>query len=126
MSESAESVVRKFHTSWLRSDLDEVVSFLSDKAVYTDGPRGVYRGVDAIRAGLDVMLKMVPSTKVDIKTLVANAGTVMVERVDNFEIAGRPFAMEVAAAFEVDDDGRITRWHDYYDLRSIEDRIAAG
>jgi limonene-1,2-epoxide hydrolase len=49
----------------------------------------------------------------------------MVERVDNFEIAGRPFAMEVAAAFEVN-DGRITRWHDYYDLRSIADRIAAG
>jgi limonene-1,2-epoxide hydrolase len=126
VSESPESVVRKFHASWLRSDLDEVVGFFSDDAVYTDGPREVYRGIDAIRAGLDEMLRLVPSTKADIKTLVANAGTVMVERVDNFDIAGKPFAMEIAAAFEVDNDGRITRWRDYYDLRSIEDRIAAG
>ena len=126
MSESAESVVRRFHASWLQSDLDEVVSFLSDDAVYTDGPRGVHRGVDAIRAELDAALKLVPSTRVDIKALVADGSTVMVERVDNFDIAGKPFAMEIAAAFEVDNDGRIKRWRDYYDLRSIEDRIAAG
>jgi limonene-1,2-epoxide hydrolase len=126
VSDSAESVVRKFHAACLQSDLNELVSFFSDGAVYTDGPRGVHHGVDAIRAELAAMVKMVPSTVIDIKTLVANGGTVMVERVDNFEIDSRPFDLEVAAAFEVDDNGRITRWRDYYDLKSIADRTATA
>jgi limonene-1,2-epoxide hydrolase len=45
----------------------------------------------------------------------------MVERVDNFKIQGRPFDLEVAAVFNVDDNGRITRWRDYYDLKSLEE-----
>src|SRR6516162_6924802 len=85
MSESAETVVRKYLAAWKRSDLDELVSFISDDAVFTDGPRGVHHGIDAIRAELGTMVKVVPSTSVDIKKLVARGGTVMVERVDNFK-----------------------------------------
>jgi limonene-1,2-epoxide hydrolase len=126
VSGSAESVVRKFLAAWLESDLDELVSFFSQDAVYTDGPRGVHRGIDAIRAELAAMIKMVPSTAIDIKTLVANGGTVMTERVDNFQIAGTPLDLEVAAVFEIDDSGRITRWREYYDLKSIADRAATA
>jgi len=126
MSESAETVVRKYLAAWKRSDLDELVSFISDDAVFTDGPRGVHHGIDAIRAELETMVKVVPSTSVDIKKLVASGGTVMVERVDNFKLGGKPFDLEVAAVFDVDDNGRIKRWRDYYDLKSLEDRIASA
>ena len=126
MSESAETVVRKYLAAWKRSDLDELVSFISDDAVFTDGPRGVHHGIDAIRAELGTMVKVVPSTSVDIKKLVASGGTVMVERVDNFKLGGKPFDLEVAAVFDVDDNGRIKRWRDYYDLKSLEDRIASA
>ena len=126
MSESAETVVRKYLAAWKRSDLDELVSFISDDAVFTDGPRGVHHGIDAIRAELGVMVKVVPSTSVDIKKLVASGGTVMVERVDNFKLGGKPFDLEVATVFDVDDNGRIKRWRDYYDLKSLEDRIASA
>ena len=126
MSESAETVVRNYLAAWKRSDLDELVSFISDDAVFTDGPRGVHHGIDAIRAELETMVKVVPSTSVDIKKLVASGGTVMVERVDNFKLGGKPFDLEVAAVFDVDDNGRIKRWRDYYDLKSLEDRIASA
>ena len=126
MSESAETVVRKYLAAWKRSDLDELVSFISDDAVYTDGPRGVHHGIDAIRAELGPMVKIVPSTSIDIKKLVAEGGTVMVERVDSFKLGGKPFDLEVAAVFDVDDNGRIKRWRDYYDLKSLEDRITSA
>jgi len=126
MSESAETVVRKYLAAWKRSDLDELVSFISDDAVFTDGPRGVHHGIDAIRAELETMVKVVPSTSVDIKKLVASGGTVMVERVDNFKLGGKPFDLEVATVFDVDDNGRIKRWRDYYDLKSLEGRIASA
>jgi limonene-1,2-epoxide hydrolase len=87
MSDSAESVVRRFFDTWPRSDLDELVGYFSDDAVYTDGPRGTYRGIDTIRAELETMVQLVPSTTGDVKTLLASDGTVMVERVDVFQIA---------------------------------------
>jgi limonene-1,2-epoxide hydrolase len=63
--------------------------------------------------------------KIDIKTLVAGGSNVMVERVDSFQIGGKPFQMEVVGVFEVD-QGRIKRWRDYYDLKSITDQIEAA
>jgi limonene-1,2-epoxide hydrolase len=126
MSDSPEMVVRNFLAAWKRSDLDELVSFISEDAVYTDGPRGTHHGIDAIKAELQSMLKMTPSTIIDVKTLVADGATVMTERVDNFEVQGKPFGLEVAAVFEVDGNGRINRWREYYDLTSIQDRIAAA
>jgi len=126
VSDSAESVVRKFLGAWKRSDPDELVSFFSDDAVWTDSSRGVFRGIDAIRAELQSAVKMVPSVACDVKTLVANAGTVITERVDSFRVQGEPFDLEVAGVFEVDSNGgRINSWREYYDRKSIEDRLAS-
>ena len=126
MSDSAEQVVRKFMDTWPRSDVDEIVSFFSDDAVHTDGPRGTYRGVDAIKAELLSMLELVPSTTAHVNNLVASDGLVMVERVDDFEMMGKTFDVEIMGVFEVNGDGRITRWRDYYDMRSLEERVAAA
>jgi limonene-1,2-epoxide hydrolase len=42
--------------------------------------------------------------------------------VDNFEIGGEPFALEVVGVFETDNNGRIKRRRDYYDLQSIAEQ----
>lgn len=126
MGDSAESVVRKFMDTWPRGDLDEIVAFFSDDAVYTDGPRGTSRGAEAIRAEMSSTLEMVPSTTAEVKNLVASGELVMVERVDIFEMAGKTFDVEVTGVFEVDNEGRISRWRDYYDMRSLEERVAAA
>ncbi len=98
MSDSAETVVRNFLAAWKRSDLDELVSFISDDAVYTDGPRGTHRGFDAIKAELQSMVKMVPSTVIDVETLVANGNTVITERIDNFDYDLESMLNRIAAA----------------------------
>ena len=124
MTDSAE-VIRSFFATWPRSDVDELVGYFSDEAVYTDGPRGTHRGIDAIRAEFESTTQLVPSTTVDVKNLVVDGGTVMVERVDIFEMQGKTFEAEICGVFEID-DGLITRWRDYYDMRSLEERIAAA
>jgi limonene-1,2-epoxide hydrolase len=125
VTDLAESVVRNFMATWPRSDVDELMGFFNEDAVYTDGPRGTFRGIDTIKAELQSMVQMVPSTTADIKNLVVSDGTVMVERVDIFEMQGKSFDVEISGVFEVNDDGRITRWRDYYDMRSLEDQVAA-
>jgi limonene-1,2-epoxide hydrolase len=126
VSDSAEQVVRRFLAALKQSDVDELVSFFSDDAVWTDGPRGTYRGVDAIRAEIESQLQLVPSLTVEVKTLAATGGIVMVERADTFETLGKSFDLEVVGVFEIDGDGKIARLRDYYDLTSLTDRIAGA
>jgi limonene-1,2-epoxide hydrolase len=126
VSEAAEQVVRKFLAALKQSDVDELVSFFSTDAVWTDGPRGTHHGVDAIRAELETQTQLVPSVTVEVKNLVASGGTVMVERADIFETQGQSFDLEVVGVFELDGSGKIERLRDYYDLNSLMDRVAAA
>jgi len=126
VSEAAEQVVRRFLAALKRSDVNELVSFFGADAVWTDGPRGTYRGADAIRAEIEAQVQLVPSITVEVRNLVASGGTVTVERADVFEIQGKSFDLEVVGVFEVDGNGRIVRLRDYYDLNSLMDRIAAA
>ena len=126
MTDSAESVIRKFLASFPASDVDDVIGFFSDDAVYIDGPRGVHSGIDAIRTELQSQLAMVPNTTIDIKSLAGGGGSVLAERIDNCEIAGKTVRFECVGAFDVDSEGRITRWRDYYDLPTfVEQKTAA-
>jgi limonene-1,2-epoxide hydrolase len=124
MGESAASVVRAFLEAWKNPQIDDLMSFFGDDATYTDGPRGVFRGRDAIKSELEAQLRMGFCVQsLDVTSLVAERGTVMLERNDKFTVAGQPFAMELMAVFEVDPNGRIERWREYYDLKSATDPI---
>lgn len=125
VNDTPESVVRSYLAAWRNPVLDELASFFCDDAVYTDGPRGQHRGLAAIRSEFETGMSTFSGLKIDIKTLVAGGSNVMVERVDSFQIDGKPFQMEVVGVFEVD-QGRIKRWRDYYDLKSITDQIEAA
>jgi limonene-1,2-epoxide hydrolase len=126
MTDSAESVIRKFLASFPVSDVDEVIGFFSHDAVYIDGPRGVHSGIDAIRAELQSQLVMVPNTTVDVKSLAASGGSVLTERVDNCEIGGKTVGFECVGVFDVDSEGRITRWRDYYDFPTFVEQMTAA
>jgi limonene-1,2-epoxide hydrolase len=126
VADPPDSVVRKFFACFPRSDVDELVGFFSDDAVYIDGPRGVHNGIDAIKAEFWVTVGMVPSTAVTIGSLAVSGQTVLVERVDTFEIDGKPIDMEVMGALDVDGDGRIIRWRDYYDLPTLVEQVTAA
>jgi limonene-1,2-epoxide hydrolase len=105
--------VRNFLAAFADPKLDELVSFFSDDALFIDGPRGVHRGVDAIRSELESELAM-------------GFGNVMMEGTENYRIGGKPFSLEVMGSFHVDADGRITRWRYSYDLKSVTDQIEAA
>ena len=62
-------------------------------------PRGVHRGLEAIRIEFATQVAIVPSTTVDIKTLTTDRGAVMVEREERFVIEGKPIDREVVGVF---------------------------
>jgi len=121
----AEAVVRRYLAGWASPDPDKLVASFSDDAVYIDGPLATHQGKEAIDAEIHAQVKRFRGVVVDVTSLVSDGATVMTEEIDHFELAGRRFAMRVAGAFEVNSDGLITRWRQYYDRASISKEIEA-
>ncbi|MDT5120360.1 MAG: limonene,2-epoxide hydrolase [Mycobacterium sp.] len=71
-------------------------------------------------------MQVTPSLVVDMKTLVVDGATVFAERIDSFEVQGKWFGLEVVGVFELDGDGKIKRFRDYYDLQSLVDQVTAA
>jgi limonene-1,2-epoxide hydrolase len=94
--------------------------------VWVDGPQGVRRGAEAIKSELAAQLKAVGGVIVDVRSLLTEGGTVMVEQVSNSSIGGNSISTVVMAVFELDADGRIKQWREAYDLKSVIDQIEAA
>ena len=126
MSDPPESVVRRFFTAWVDPKPDELGSFFHDDAVWVDGPQGVRRGAEAIKAEIAAQLSAVGGATVEVKTILSDGRTVMVGQVSNSSIGGNPISAVVMAVFELDADGRITQWREAYDLKSMMNQIKAA
>jgi limonene-1,2-epoxide hydrolase len=126
VSGSPESVVRQFLAAWSDPRADELASFLNDEAVWVDGPQGVRRGAKAIVDELTSQLAVSRGMAIEIVTLVARGGTVMVEWRGRWSMGGKPISCTVMATFEIDANGRINQMRETYDLKSVTDQIAAA
>jgi limonene-1,2-epoxide hydrolase len=126
VSHSPESLVRKFFAAWEDPEPDELGGFFHDAAEWVDGPQGVRRGADAIKAELAAQLTAVGGVRVEVRTLVADGSTVMVEQVSNSTVRGKPITSVVMAVFEFGAEGRIRQWREAYDLKSVMDQIEAA
>jgi limonene-1,2-epoxide hydrolase len=117
MSAENEKIVTDFCTAWSRMNIDEILGFMTDDAVYHNIPMPPAKGKTAIRAAVAGFLKMADG--IEFKILhTASAGTlVMNERVDSFQFkGGKTGAIPVAGVFEVT-GGKISAWRDYFDMK---------
>ena len=127
MADTPESVVRRFFLAWENPSPDGLASFFSPDGVDVTVSGGVIQGVDAIRTHYQELLgRGFTDFRVEIKRMVADGGTVMAERIDGFSFGGRRFQIEAVAVFEIDSDGRIQRFRDYYDRQSAADQVEAA
>lgn len=126
MSDSPESVVRKFLEAWTDPKADELRRFLNDDAVWVDGPQGVRRGAKVIVDELTRQLAVGRDHTVVVDALVADGTTVMVEWHGGFTLGGKSISTKVMAAFEIDANGRINQMRETYDLKSVIDQIEAA
>ena len=117
MASENEQVVGKFMTAWSRRNLDEIMSFFDDDAVYHNIPMAPARGKDAIKGAINTFLPMAKSIEFKVLTTAAAGNLVMNERVDIFDMGGKRIELPVAGVFEIR-HGKIAAWRDYFDLAS--------
>jgi limonene-1,2-epoxide hydrolase len=117
-------VVRRFCDAWERKDLDEIVAFFSDGAVYHNIPLAPVVGPDQIRATIEGFSGGVEKIEFIVDNIAASGGTVLTERRDIFTFANGVIDLPVMGAFEVV-DGKITAWRDYFDMNQFMSHVPA-
>ena len=123
MPTDAEKVVSEFCNAWPRKNIEELLAFFSDDAVYHNIPMEPARGKAAIKAVINSFLPMSKSIEFKILHTAAAGNVVMNERIDMFDTGSKKISLPVAGVFEVN-NGKISAWRDYFDMQMYTKQMA--
>jgi limonene-1,2-epoxide hydrolase len=123
MSNESETIVSEFCKAWARLNIEQIMDFFTDDAVYHNIPLKPASGKAAIRKTIEGLLK--GTTWLEFKILhTASSGTMVFnERVDSFEAGGKRMSLPVTGVFETTPDGKIKAWRDYFDMKMFTDQM---
>ena len=119
-----EAVVRAFIAAFNANDLDRIMGFFAEDAVYHNIPVQPVKGTAAIRGVIQGFLGM--ATQVDwiVHQLAeTQEGVVLNERTDRFLIRGKWIELPVMGAFRLR-EGRIAEWRDYFDMKQFQSQLS--
>jgi len=116
MSTKAERVVNAFIKAADAQNLDAMIALCHEDVIYENDPVGGGKGHDFVRKFLGSLMS---ADRVEWEVLrqTASETCIMNERVDRFWNNGDPTPSEIPlmGVFDVDKNGLITRWVDYWD-----------
>ena len=125
MSQNTE-LVDRFVGAWKRLDLDAIMAFFHDDAVYTNIPMDPpNRGKEMIRKTIEGFLGMAQGIEFVVHHTAENpaTGVVMNERTDRFRVNDKWIEARVMGVFEIR-GGKIAAWRDYFDLAEFQSQMA--
>lgn len=120
-----EEAVDEFIRRITSNDVDAAIELVTDDVEYDNVPMGKNIGPEAMKAFLAGMGSGVEEIEFVIHHQVAQGNVVMNARSDRFRIGGQWLDLPVAGVFEVDDEGRIKLWRDYFDVATFTDQLTA-
>jgi len=118
MPKTNEQTVREFLAAWPRKNVDELMSYFTDDAVYHNVPVSPVKGKDEIRKVFDGFVHAF-GIELIVVNAAASGNVVFTERIDRFDMNGKQFDLPVNGVFELR-AGKIAAFRDYFDLASFE------
>jgi limonene-1,2-epoxide hydrolase len=129
----SEEIIRRFLDLWGDGEI-EIPDFAPLEAMIAedivwhlwmpDGP--IVRGREAAMKDAERQFGFATYLKCGIRAISSSGNTVITERLDTFRSYGATISVSLCAVFEVDADGRISGWREYYDLEGINRQIRAA
>lgn len=116
--------IRRFCAAWGAEDLDTIVGFFTDDAVYHNIPLAPVVGPEQIKATIEGFSGGVESIEFRLDAAAADGGTVLTERLDVFTFPNGRIELPVMGTFEVV-GGKIAAWRDYFDLNQFLSQMPA-
>jgi limonene-1,2-epoxide hydrolase len=124
MATDAEKIVTDFCNAWPRKNVEELLAFFTDDAVYHNIPLESAKGKDAIRGVINTFLPMARSLHFKVLNSAGNGNIVFNERVDIFDLGnGKTISLPVAGVFEVT-GSKISAWRDYFDMATYTKQMS--
>ena len=65
-----------------------------------------------------------PMNRERIVHLAVHGETVLTERIDRLQVGGKPVEMKLMGVFELNDQGQISAWRDYFDMGQLTRQIS--
>jgi limonene-1,2-epoxide hydrolase len=113
-----DDVVRKFCALMEGRDAEALRPLIAENAVYQNVGMPASNGVDAIVENMAAQFAMFPDAYAfEIVNMASDGSVVLTERLDYIQAPdGSKPAVPVMGTFVVGEDGKITRWTDYFDV----------
>lgn len=113
MAMSPLETVNAFCAAWQRGDIEELMSYFAEDAIYHNVPVAPIQGKAAIKQGFLAFASLMEGIELIMVRTAATGSVVFNERIDRFTWKGRQLDLPVAGVFEVH-DGKITLHRDYF------------
>ena len=110
-----EETVRNFCAAWSRLQLDEVMAYFTEDAIYHNIPLAPLVGREAVHKTIEGFVKGWQKAEFELLNIAAAGDVVFTERVDHIDAGGKHVDLPVAGVFELR-EGKIAAWRDYFDL----------
>ena len=108
-------------------EVDRVVQHLAPDARYfVCAWEAPFVGRDAIREELIGQGRGFTDLRIEVDWIASAGSRVVTERRDCMVMDGKPVAFHLAGVFEVNDDGTIAVWRDYFDSKEIATQVGRG
>lgn len=119
-----EETVNAFIAHVVAQDLDAAAALCDPDMEYDNVPMGKNLGVEAMKGFLAPMVESLDAVEFVVVRQAAAGNLVFNERIDRFGIGGRWAELPVAGVFELDVEGRIVLWRDYFDMGQMNAELA--
>lgn len=124
---TSQQTVEAFIGHWNACDIDAMLALCAEDIVYHNIPMEPIHGTAAMREMVSGFLADIAACDWETHAIAANGSTVLTERTDGFTFKdGRHAAIRVMGTFELDAEGRITAWRDYFDMAEFAREFAMG
>ena len=122
MGQNSE-IVSAFIDAFRQADLDRIMDFFEEDAVYHNIPLEPAQGTEAIRTVLQGFIAMASETDWIVHRIAEDAdGVVMTERTDRFLVGETWVEIPVMGTFELR-GGKLCAWRDYFDLAQFQKQL---
>ena len=117
--------IETFIAHWNSGDMEAMYGLCAEGVVWHNIPMEPFAGKPAMRAAVDGFMAEVASCDWQVHAIAANGNAVLTERIDGFTFKdGRKAAIRVMGTFELDTDGKIAAWRDYFDMGEFQREFA--
>ncbi len=133
MGAREEQLVRRVLDAWgdgqtERPDVDAIAAALADDVTWQlwmpGGP--TLRGRDAVVADIERQLVFATHMCCGVQRMTSHGSTVITERLDTFRSGSVTVQHSLCAVFDLDADGKIAAWREYFDVRDLDRQLKAA